>query len=37
MVYYPCIVAGIFSVFTFFVFSSISYNDITDVLPREIY
>ena len=33
MVYYPYIVAGIFSVFTFFVFSSISYNDITDVLP----
>lgn len=37
MVYYPYIVAGIFSVFIFFVFSSIRYNDLTKNLPYAPY
>lgn len=37
MVYYPYMVAGIFSVFVFFVFSSIRYNDLMDSLPYVPY
>lgn len=36
-VYYPYLMAGIFSVFTFFVFSSILYNDLIATLPRSAY
>lgn len=36
-VYYPYICAGIFSVFTFFVFSSILHNDIIATLPKSAY
>lgn len=36
-VYYPYIGAGIFSVFTFFVFSSILHNDIIGILPHSAY
>lgn len=36
-VYFPYMAAGIFSVFTFFVFSSILYNDIISQLPHSIY
>ncbi len=35
--YVPYIMAGAFSVFTFFVFSSIISNDIMDTLPRSAY
>ncbi|MCM1153840.1 MAG: FtsX-like permease family protein [Roseburia sp.] len=37
MVYYPYIVAGVFSVFVFFVFSSIQYNDLAHELPYAPY
>lgn len=37
MVYYPYMVAGIFSVFIFFVFSTIRYNDLTKKLPYAPY
>ena len=37
MVYYPYMMAGIFSVFIFFVFSSIRYNDLTKKLPYAPY
>lgn len=36
-IYYPYIGAGIFSVFIFFVFSSILRNDIIDILPKSAY
>lgn len=36
-VYFPYLAAGIFSVFTYFVFSSILHNDIIKVLPRSGY
>ena len=36
-VYYPYFGAGIFSVFTYFVFSSILHNDIIRILPRSAY
>ena len=36
-VYYPYFGAGIFSVFTYFVFSSILHNDIISILPRSAY
>lgn len=36
-VYYPYFCAGIFSVFTFFVFSSILHNEIINILPRSMY
>lgn len=36
-VYYPYIGAGIFSVFTFFVFSSILHNDLIKTLPNSSY
>lgn len=36
-VYYPYLMAGIFSVSTFFVFSSILYNDLIKTLPRSAY
>lgn len=36
-VYYPYLGAGIFSVFTFFVFSSILHNDIIKILPKSAY
>lgn len=36
-VYYPYLMACIFSVFTFFVFSSILYNDLIKTLPRSAY
>lgn len=36
-IYYPYIGAGVFSVFTYFVFSSILHNDIIDILPRSAY
>ncbi len=35
--YYPYLAAGIFSVFTFFVFSSILHNDIVSTLPKSAY
>ena len=35
--YYPYLAAGIFSVFTFFVFSSILHNDIISTLPKSVY
>lgn len=36
-VYYPYLVAGIFSVFTYFVFASILQNDIRDLFPKKEY
>jgi putative ABC transport system permease protein len=36
-VYFPYLIAGIFSVFTYFVFTSILHNDIIKVLPRSGY
>lgn len=36
-VYYPYLMAGTFSVFTFFVFSSILHNDIIYTLPKSGY
>lgn len=36
-VYYPYLMACIFSVFTYFVFSSILYNDLIRTLPRGAY
>lgn len=36
-VYFPYLGAGIFSVFTYFVFSSILHNDIISILPRSGY
>lgn len=36
-VYYPYLAAGIFSVFTYFVFTSILKNDIIRLLPRSAY
>ena len=36
-VYYPYIAAGIFSVFTFFIFSSILRNDVISILPHSAY
>lgn len=36
-VYYPYFGAGIFSVFTYFVFASILHNDIISTLPRSAY
>ena len=36
-VYFPYLAAGIFSVFIYFVFSSILHNDIIRVLPRSGY
>ena len=36
-IYFPYIVAGVFSVFIFFVFSSIIHNDIMKTLPRSTY
>ncbi len=36
-VYFPYLIAGIFSVFTYFVFTSILHNDIIKVLPRSSY
>lgn len=36
-VYYPYFAAGIFSVFTYFVFSSILKNDIISILPKSAY
>lgn len=36
-VYFPYIGAGIFSVFTYFVFSSILHNDIISILPKSMY
>ncbi len=36
-VYFPYFGAGIFSVFTFFIFSSIIHNDIIKILPRSGY
>jgi putative ABC transport system permease protein len=35
--YGPYIMAGIFSVFVFFVFASIRSNDIVDILPHSVY
>jgi len=35
--YFPYILAGMFSVFTFFVFSSIFYNDLMKKLPHSTY
>ena len=36
-VYYPYLAAGVFSVFTYFVFASILYNDLIKTLPRSAY
>lgn len=36
-VYYPFFAAGVFSVFTYFVFSSILKNDIIAILPKSTY
>ena len=36
-VYYPYLAAGIFSVFTYFVFASILLNDLMKTLPRAAY
>lgn len=36
-VYYPFLAAGIFSVFVYFVFSSILWNDIIKILPKSAY
>ena len=36
-VYYPYFGAGIFSVFIFFIFSSILHNDIIGILPHSVY
>ncbi len=36
-VYYPYICAGIFSAFTYFIFSSILHNDIISILPHSVY
>ncbi len=36
-VYYPYIGAGIFSAFTYFIFSSILHNDIISILPHSAY
>lgn len=36
-VYFPYFGAGIFSVFTYFIFSSILHNDIISILPRSGY
>lgn len=37
MVYYPYMIAVIFSVFTYFAFSSILHNDLMDILPYRAY
>lgn len=37
VIYYPYIGAGIFSVFTYFIFSSILHNDIISLLPKSAY
>ena len=37
MVYYPYMIAVIFSVFTYFVFSVILHNDLTTILPYRTY
>ena len=34
-VYYPYLAAGIFSVFTYFIFASILYNDIIKMMPKH--
>lgn len=36
-VYYPYLAAGIFSVFTYFVFASILHNDISALFPKKEY
>lgn len=36
-VYYPYLAAGIFSVFTYFVFASILQNDISAMFPKREY
>ncbi len=36
-VYYPYLAAGIFSVFTYFIFASIIYNDIVKMMPKSAY
>ena len=36
-VYYPYLAAGIFSVFTYFVFASILHNDIVKLVPKSAY
>lgn len=36
-VYYPYLAAGIFSVFTYFVFASILQNDLMKTLPKSMY
>ena len=36
-VYYPYLAAGIFSVFTYFVFASILHNDIIKLMPKSAY
>lgn len=36
-VYFPYLGAGVFSVFTYFVFSSILHNDIIGILPHSMY
>lgn len=36
-VYYPYFGAGIFSVFTYFIFSSILHNDVISILPKSAY
>ncbi len=37
MVYYPYMIAVIFSVFTYFVFSAILHNDLATILPHRAY
>lgn len=36
-VYYPYLAAGIFSVFTYFIFASILHNDIIKLMPKSAY
>ena len=36
-VYYPYLAAGVFSVFTYFVFASILHNDLIKTLPKSAY
>lgn len=36
-VYYPYLAAGIFSVFTYFIFASILHNDIIKMMPKSAY
>lgn len=37
MLYYPYMIAGIFTVFTYFVFASILRNDLMSILPHRAY